>query len=131
MNLDDACLLRSNELTRILAGSLAIDPIFVMPLIEKLKLEALTDINSRRFIEAIKDKLQLLQDATIDEQAEIVVHIANELHLLLEYIEWIILPVNLYQDAPAAITELQKLAITHNTINGLQKWVKALEERFS
>ena len=129
MNLDEVCQLRSNALCRELAGCLAIDPLFVLPLLDRLKSEAFTDTQAKIFIEAVRENVPELQAANPDEQATIVVHIASENNLLSDYCSWIIMPKNLYRDAPSAIKELKSLAITQNTLAGLAEWIGDLEER--
>jgi hypothetical protein len=128
ISLADACQFRSNELTRILAGCVAMDPCWTLPLVEKLLPGALTDNNARRYIVAVKEKLPELKATDGMDQCRIVVRIAGDNNLLSDYISWIFLPSNLYQDTPDAIAELQALAITENTLSGLQDWIKDTEE---
>lgn len=128
MNLDDACRLRSNELTRILAGCVGINPVWTLPKLEKLKEDAFTDINAYRFILAVKEKMPELLTTDDNMQSKIVVQVASKNNLLSDFLLWITTPTNLYRDAPAAIKELQALAVTQNTIIGLQDWIKTCEE---
>jgi hypothetical protein len=128
MNLTDACRLKSNELCRILAGCTAIDPSWTLSKLERLQPQALSDEKARRFILGVKEKLIELQAATPDHQAEIVVQVASDNNLLMDYISWITTPRNLYQDVPTAIRELQALAITLHEIENLKDWIKAREE---
>jgi hypothetical protein len=128
MNLTDICRLRANEISRELAGCVGIDPLWTLSKLERLQPQALSDELARRFILGVKEKLIELQTATPDQQAEIVVQIASDNNLLMDYISWITIPRNLYQDVPAAIHELQALAITLHEMENLLDWIKAREE---
>jgi hypothetical protein len=127
MNLTDAISLRSNELSRILAGCVAIDPLWTLPKLEKLHTGALTDIQADRFIETVKGHQNELEGASVEVQCKLMARIACENRLHSEYMQWITLPYCLYQDAPTAIKELQSLTITKHTINGLQGWIRDQE----
>jgi hypothetical protein len=128
MNLEDVCLLRSNALTRLLAGALAIDPVIVLPMLDRLKPEALTDLQARRYITAMQGRLQELQAADIDRQIAIGIETARDSGLMMDYMRWITLVNDLRQDATAAIRDLQALAITLNTLAGLRDWIRTCEE---
>jgi hypothetical protein len=128
MNLVEAITLRQNLLTCTLAGCVGIDPLYVMPLLEKLKPEALTDERARRYILAVKEKLPELEAANEHDQANIVAHVATELGCLIDYSKWIFLPCNLYRDAARAIKELQSIAVTRDTLKGLSDWLQDIED---
>jgi hypothetical protein len=128
MNLTDAITTRQNFLSRILAGATVIDPLWTLPRLEKLQDGAVTDLQARRYIELVKAQQNKLEGATVEQQCRIVARIACENHLAIEYMQWITLPYNIYQDVPAAIKELKALVITQNTITGLQDWIKDLME---
>ena len=127
MNLTEIITLRQNVLSRTLAGCVAIDPLYTIPKLEKLQEGALTDVKARRFVDVVKSRQKELEGLTPEEQSKIIVHIASENHILSEYMQWITLPYNIYQDAPTAIKELQSLVITKNTIIGLQSWIRDQE----
>ena len=95
---------------------------------ESLQQEALTDITAKRYIDAVRARLIDLEAADDMDQCRIVVRIAGENNLLSDYLLWISLPTNTYVDAPAAITELKRLAITRDTLFSLQDWIKDTEE---
>jgi hypothetical protein len=95
--------------------------------LDKLKPGALTDLNARRFIEAVKAELHTIQKASDYDQATIVVHIASEIGLLSDFCGWVFLPRNLYQDTPDCIRELQALSITQDTLAGFQDWIREVE----
>jgi hypothetical protein len=127
MNLEEVCLLRSNELTRILAGCVAINPLKVLPLIDKLRPESLTDDVARQFILVMRGRFPELQIADNDHQGILFIEWATEHHLLFEYALWMTEIKDSIEDAKNAIRELQALAITLHEIEGLQAWIKAQE----
>jgi hypothetical protein len=128
MNLTDACRLRSNELTRILAGAVFINPTAVLPMIDKLRPEALTDEAAIRFILAMREKFTELQAADNDHQATIMIVWAVENHLLIDLGIWMNDIENSITDAENAIRELQSLAIAFHELEALQGWIKDAEE---
>jgi hypothetical protein len=127
MNLIEAIDLRKNELSRLLAGSTAIDPIWTIDKIGQIRDALLTDLTARKYIRAVREKLPELQAVSDDEQSKIVVRIATETGILSDYCKWVCLPSNLYQDVPAAIQELKALSITSTTLADLQDWIKDIE----
>ncbi|NJD60446.1 MAG: hypothetical protein C3F13_09590 [Anaerolineales bacterium] len=132
MNLDQVCVLRSNELTRILAGCVAIDPLLVLPMLDRLKESAFTDDHARQFILAMKDKLPDLRNADEDQQVAITIGIASNFQFLSDYALWISAITeyeqSISQQVEAAIRELQGLAITRHTLTSLSEWIEAAEE---
>jgi hypothetical protein len=128
INLTDACRLRSNELTRILAGCVAINPVKVLPMIYRLRPQSLTDDAARKFIVEMREQLEELQKTDYYHQGEIFVDWARENHLLFDYALWMTEVKDAVKDAENAVKGLQKLAIALNTIEGLQDWLLAREE---
>jgi hypothetical protein len=128
INLTDVCRLRSNELTRILAGCVGINPLKVLPMIDKLRPESLTDNAARQFILAMREKLPELKKIDNDHQGEIFVEWATANHLLFDYALWMTEVRDSVEDAKSAIRELQALAITLHEIQGLQTWLMSREE---
>jgi len=126
-NLTDVCLLRSNELTRVLAGCVILDPVVVISMLNKLRDDAYTDLNARSFILAAREKLSDLQAADEAGQIKILIGIAKEKNIMLDYLIWITLVKDVKQDAHEAIKELQALAITLNTVANLQTWYRKVE----
>jgi hypothetical protein len=128
INLVDACRLRSHELTRVLAGAVVINPLAVLPLIDKLRPESLTDNAAKKFILAMKDRLPELQISDNDHQGIIFIEWATDNHLLFDLALWMNEVRYSIEDAKNAVKELQKLAIALNALEGLQDWIKAREE---
>jgi hypothetical protein len=124
INLTDACRLRSNEFTRILAGCVAINPVKVLPMIEKLRPQSLTDIGARSFILAMRKKLPELIKADNDYQGTIFIEWATENHLLFDLALWMSEIKDSIADAENAIKQLKALAISLDTFERLQDWVK-------
>ena len=127
MNLQEAITTRQNYLSRSLAGCCAIDPLWVLTEMENIPDGLITDLQARRYISAVAARRNDLEGKDPDEQSRLVVRIASELHLLPEYLKWITIPFCLYDDAPAAILELKKLAITKEAVAGLQDWIREIE----
>lgn len=115
-------------MTRLLAGCVAIDPARVLPMLDRLKPEALTDTQARRYILEMRGRLPELQAADIDRQAEISRASVQGTCLMVDYLKWINLVDDVRQDAAAAIRELQALSITLNEIAGLRDWIQTCEE---
>jgi hypothetical protein len=111
-----------------LAGCVAINPVKVLPMIDKLRPESLTDEIARKFILAMREKLPELQKADNDHQGIIFIEWATENHLLFDYALWITEVRDSIVDAENAIRELQKLAIALDTLEGLQDWIKTRED---
>jgi hypothetical protein len=132
MNLEQVCFLRSNELTRVLAGCVVIDPLLVLPMLDRLRESAFTDEHARKFILAMKERLPDLRNADEDQQIAITIGIASAFHFLSDYTIWITAiseyEMNLSQQAEVAIKELQGLAITRHTLAGISEWIEAAEE---
>jgi hypothetical protein len=127
VNFEDVCLQRSNALTRLLAGCVAICPAEILPLLDRLKVEALTDLEARRFLLAMQARLPELQAADVDRQISISVEVAKDSNLMVDYLRWITLVDDAWENATEAIKELQALAITLSTIGGLQEWIASCE----
>jgi hypothetical protein len=128
MNLEDVCLLRSNELTRTIAGCAAIDPVNVLPLLDRLKSSALSDIQAHRYITALYGRYEEIIGADLDRQIEISLEVVKENHMEVDYMRWITSVSDVQQDAKNAIRELQALAITLDTIAGLRGWIATCQE---
>jgi len=128
INLVDACRLRSNELTRILAGAVVINPTEVLPLIDRLRPDSLTDNAAKEFILEMKNRLPELQNSDNDHQGVIFIEWATDHHLLFDLAMWMTEVKYSIEDAKNAVQELQKLAIAINALEGLQDWIKAREE---
>jgi hypothetical protein len=120
--------MRSNALTRVLAGCIAICPIEILPLLGRLKPEALTDLEARCYIQTMQLRLPELQEADLEGQTDISVKVAKDSNLIIQYLGWVILVKDVWQDASAAIRELQGLAITLDTIAGLRDWIQTCAE---
>ncbi len=128
MDLQHVIILRKNELTRLLAGCTAIDPVWMLPKMENLPDDLLTDNIARKFIQAVRAKLPELQATSDDDQCRMVVKVAGDQGVLSDYCQWIFKPTNLYEDGPAAIQELKRLSITLDTLTGLQGWISNIED---
>jgi hypothetical protein len=127
-NLDDICLTRSNDLTRQLAGCVAIDPLFTLPLIDRLQVSALTDLEARRYILAMRVREPDFYGLDIDGQIELAREIACKNNLYLQYCGWVTRVNGARRTAAEAIRLLQALSITLNTIEELGEWNKTCEE---
>jgi len=127
LSLQDACILRSNELTKILAGCIAVNPLKVLPMVEKLRPDSLTDNVAKEFILTMKDRLSELQQVDYDHQGITFVEWATDHHCLFDYALWITEVKDSILDAENAIRELKKLAIALNTVGELQDWIQARE----
>jgi hypothetical protein len=127
MNLDEACLLRSNELSQILAGCVALDTFDTLKQIERLHDRDLTDLQARSFILGMREKLPELQAADEEGIIQIIIQVCRDKNCLWDYCYWLTLVRDATQDAAKAVKELQRIAITLNTIANLQEWIKTQE----
>jgi hypothetical protein len=126
-SLTDYCLLRSNELTCILAGCVALDTFNALKVIEKLHDESLTDLKARSFIIGMRNKLTELQAADEAGIVQIIIEIARENNCLFDYAYWLTIVKDAKKDAKEAVRELQGIAITLHTLKSLQAWIKEQE----
>lgn len=129
----DVCVLRANELTRILAGCIAIDPVEILPMLDRLKDGIYTDTNARQFILAMRSKLSEFQALDIDAQTDLILKIVKRLKVMMDYISWLatIPGLDVKKEATEAIRELKKLAITIDTIGNLQVWYRENVEAYN
>jgi hypothetical protein len=131
VNLEEAILMRSNELTRILAGCVAIDPPRILPMLKRLKPEAFTDQTAKKYIFAMQEQLEELQAADEARQIAIGIEIAKNFNFLPDYCIWITAVSDLILQAETCVKELQGLAITLHTIGGLQDWIDGAQKEIN
>ena len=127
-NIDDIILLRSNELTCLLAGCASINPVEVLPLISELKRMDLTDIQARKFLLCLKSHFQELKSADDDTQVAICVGVAEKLGYFPEYARWLtLLEGNSLETSRQAIEEIRNLKITLDTLVRLKPFILEVE----
>ena len=128
MKIADACLIRSTELSKIIAGCVGINPVKVILMLDRLQPQALTDEIARSFILAMRGKLPELQKADNDHQTTIMIDWAITNHCLFDFALWMTEVKDSIVDAENSIRELQGLAIAIHEIESLQDWIKARED---
>lgn len=132
-NLIDIALLRQGELTRQLADCAAIDPSRVLPAIfGKLQAADLTDERARVFILTLQANYDELAAAEvdIDHLAELVLDIAIADVGICDYLGYMVMVSDIALNiATEAITEIQKLVISRETLDNLADYAADVEER--
>lgn len=129
MNLEEVCLIRLGELSEILAGLVALEPVETLPILESLKSEDLINIQARKFIEAMKEKLPELQKETSDAQINIGVQVAHDIGVLSkDYLDWVTDVID--KNAAEVTREIKRLVITLSTIGDLQRLIKDNQELY-
>ena len=123
LNLADAAAFRMSELSRLLAGLATLAPAEVMPMVETLNPEDLTDEHARQFLEALAESSNLTR--------ENAVKIITDLGLWRDSLKWQGL-VALSGDGFTAIAEraveaIKRISITLETLPDLGRYANSLE----
>jgi hypothetical protein len=131
--LNEVCILRANELTRILAGCIAIDPVTVLPMLAKMHDGVFTDANARLFILSMRNNYFKLQKMDDEQQIASIMKIIKQKSIMMDYLSWLaIIPsIEVKNEAATAIKELKRLAITLDTIGDLQVWYRENVEAYN
>jgi hypothetical protein len=127
----DVVQLRQSRLTQVLAGCAAIDPVRVLPLIQgELRETDLTNERARRFITAMGKRLPELQRCSLDRHAAICLEVANSQRAIAEYCGWVACVGDVAEaTAKKAIREIQRLAITFETLKEMGNFAASVEEK--
>jgi hypothetical protein len=130
MNLDDIVMARMSELAGILAACASVNPMKVLPLLDQLEDQHLTNVQARRYLLALRARYDELKAATDDERPGICLQTACGTGTLLDCAAWLSkFEGNAVETAQAAIDEIQRAIITMNYLRRLKTYIKACEEK--
>jgi hypothetical protein len=130
LSLVDLSVMRQSELTRILAGCAAIDPMIVLPMIDGIKAEDLTDERGRIYLLQLRERLPEIQKASDDESAGIRVEVAFSNNFQADYYKWLLLAteeeITAGELAARCIQQIKRLVVLRDGIEDLQDYAARL-----
>jgi hypothetical protein len=125
ISLYDVMGCRLSELSQIIAGCSAVDPVQVIPLLKHLEISDLRDDLARAYIATLVSRFDEIQAAKGEQVFEIVVQAAFKCNCPIEFMKWL----NRLNGWPAetaekAIKDIKSIIVARAVISDLQDYVK-------
>lgn len=130
ISLSSVILLWESYLSKQLAGAAALDPTAVLPMIDRLNAEDISNECARIYLMKLSTMLDDFRSMSWEQRVEISVKVAFDLGYQIDYADWLLLAT---QDgipavdlAGECIKKIMRLAVLHDGLEELQEFAAQL-----